>query len=170
MNVANRMDANSRLLLSALADRLVYGDEETFDPADARELARLLPRPSRWQRLAQLLPNFRAEGTLPGTSSAGYAAGVGNVSMRENASSFEIDTRGRRVVRAGQWKLCWSGRSIEIEQVAAGEMDEGRSAQIRFFRGEPVDMRLLNVGSLALGPLVLQSGTFRPWKRPQHAP
>jgi hypothetical protein len=31
-------------------------------------------------------------------------------------------------------------------------------------------MRLLNVGSLSLGPLVLQSGTFRPWKRPQHAP
>ena len=51
--------------------------------------------------------------------SAGFAAGVGNVSVGGDRLKFDLDSQGRRIVRAGQWKLSWAGKSIEIEQVMA---------------------------------------------------
>ena len=44
MNDANGgASANTRLLLSALAERLIYGDGDTFSRQDALDLAALLP-------------------------------------------------------------------------------------------------------------------------------
>ena len=50
MNVQSPSAGQTRLILSTLADRLIFGDPDTFDSADARELASLMPPPSRWQR------------------------------------------------------------------------------------------------------------------------
>jgi hypothetical protein len=97
--------ANDRLLLSAIADRLIFGDAHTFSSDDAQELARLLPVMPGPSFLSRLLPDITAKGSLPGRSTSGSAAGVGNISINDDNFSFDVDSRGRRVVRAGQWKM-----------------------------------------------------------------
>jgi len=160
------MTANDRLLLSALADRLIFGHESTFNLDDARELSRLLPVMPRANILQRLLPDLAVKGSLPGKSASGFAAGVGNVSLNDKTRSFDFDSRGRRVVRAGQWKLMRSGRGIEIEQVMADDGDEGRTALVEFRQDEPVRMCLLTIVEFNIGPLCLATGRFKPWKVP----
>ncbi len=168
MNVQTSTTGQARLVLSALADRLVFGDPDTFDPADARELASLMPRLSWWGRwLSGWLPDVRVKGEMPGTSSAGFAAGVGNVSVGGDRLKFDIDSQGRRIVRAGQWKLSWAGNSIEIEQVMADGMDDGRSALVRFKGGEPVGMDLLATKDVTFGVFTFSRAVFNPWKTPR---
>ena len=76
-----RESANTRMLLSALAERLIYGDGDTFSRQDALDLAELLPSPGGRARLAEWLPDVGVRGSLPGAAAAGFAAGVGNTSM-----------------------------------------------------------------------------------------
>jgi len=156
-----------RLLLSALADRLIFGDPDTFSTEDARELARLLPDVRRWHSfMTDWLPGFSSSVKLPGSSSAGFAAGVGQVSIKGEGRSFEYDSRGRRIVRAGQWKLHRRGAMIQIEQVMSDDMDEGRTAMLTFHPGEPMEMLLLAQVTLSIGPLHIGFARFRPWKVP----
>jgi hypothetical protein len=159
-------NANDRLLLSAIADRLIFGAPHTFSRDDARELARLLPVMPGTGWLSRLLPDISAKGSLPGRSTAGFAAGLGGVSLKGDHFSFDLDSRGRRVVRAGQWKLIRSGQAIEIEQVMADDGDEGRTARVEFRQGEPVRMCLLMATEINIGPLSLAKGQFQPWKVP----
>jgi hypothetical protein len=158
--------SDDRLVLSAIAERLIFDDAETFNPEDARELARLLPVTPAMRWLSRLWPDVVVSGSLPGRSAAGFAAGVGNASFKEDGPSFSLDSRGRRVVRAGQWKLIRIGGNIEIEQVMADDSDEGRTARVDFRRGEPVRMCLLATVGFAIGPLHVSTGRFRPWKVP----
>ena len=144
--------ANTRLLLSALAERLIYGDEDTFSRQDALDLAELLPGPGWRARLAEWLPYVRVRGSLPG-----YAT------MSGAKTAFD---RGRRVVQAGRWKLHRTGVGIEIEQVVASDADEGWYARVEFKRGKPVGLTLLAVVEVSRGPLMTANGRFRPWKRP----
>jgi hypothetical protein len=130
------ISSNDRLLLSAIADRLIFGDEHSFRAEDATELARLLPTMPRANIFQRLLPDLAVKGSLPGRSASGFAAGVGNISLKDNNRSFDFDSRGRRVVRAGQWKLMRSGRGIEIEQVMADDGDDGRTALVEFRPGD----------------------------------
>jgi hypothetical protein len=154
-----------RLLLSALADRLIFGDPQTFDPEDAQELIRLMPHVRRWHSFfTDYLPVFSSKVKLPGSASAGFAAGVGQVSMKGEGRSFEYDSRGRRIVRAGQWKLHRKGYSIQIEQVMSDDMDEGRTAMLDFFPGQPMEMMILRQVTLSIGPLHIGFARFRPWK------
>jgi len=160
--------AADRLLLSALADRLIFGNPDTFNPDDARELARLLPYRRRWHSfITNWLPGFSGKVKLPGSSSAGFAAGVGQVSIKDGGRSFEIDSRGRHVVRAGQWKLSRRGHAIEIEQVMSDDMDDGRTAMLAIYPGDVMEMRLLAQVTLSIGPLHIGLARFRPWKVPE---
>ena len=70
--------ANTRLLLSARAEPLIYGDEETFRRQDALDLAELLPSPGWRARPAEWPRDVGVRGCLPGASAAGFAAGVSN--------------------------------------------------------------------------------------------
>jgi hypothetical protein len=156
-----------RLLLSALADRLVFGDPETFSLDDARELVRLMPDVRRWHSfVTDYLPRFSSTVKLPGKSSAGFAAGVGQVSMKDEGRSFEYDSRGQRIIRAGQWKLHRKGYMIQIEQVMSDDMDEGRTAMLDFHPGGPMSMHLLAQVTISIGPLHIGLARFRPWKVP----
>ena len=139
------------MLLSALEERLIYGDGDTFSRQDAPDLAELLPSPGWRARLAEWLPDVGVRGSLPGASAAGFAAGVGNTSMPGEKITFDLDSRGRRVVRAGQWKLHRTSKGIEIEQVMADDADEGRSARVEFERDEPVRMTLQTVVEFSIG-------------------
>ena len=160
------MYASDRIAISSLAERLVFGDSATFRREDALELARLLPSGQGRGLLSGLLPSVGVKANLPGSSAAGFAAGVGNVAVGGGEISFDVDSRGRRVVRAGQWKICWVGRSIEIEQVMANDSDGGRTARVEFRRGEPVGMSLLSPTEWTFGPFVLATGQFQKWKSP----
>ena len=155
--------ANTRLILSALAERLIYGDEDTFSRQDALDLAELLPGLGWLARLAEWLPYVRVRGSLPGAAAAAFAAGVGNTSMSGAKTTFD---RSRRVVQAGRWKLHRTGVGIEIEQVVASDADEGWYARVEFKRGKPVGLTLLAVVEVSRGPLMTANGRFRPWKRP----
>jgi hypothetical protein len=156
-----------RLLLSALADRLIFGDPEWFSTDDATALARLLPDVRRWHSvITDWLPGFSGKVKLPGSASAGFAAGVGPVSVGDEGRAFEYDSAGRRVVRAGQWKLHRRGSMIQIEQVMSDDTDEGRTAMLDMPPGKPMQMHLLVQVTLSIGPLHIGVGRFRPWKRP----
>src|SRR5690242_10400100 len=121
-----------RLTLSALADRLIYGDDRTFSADDARALWQALSGSPKVSIFAGFF-RFRVQGTTPGFSRVGYSPGVGHTSLRDQ-QKFDYDNRGRAVVRAGQWKLHRERRSVEIEQVMADDSDEGRIARIEYRR------------------------------------
>jgi hypothetical protein len=127
--------APDRIQLAAVVDRLIYGNNTTFDAEDARVLDRLLPDDVRVGFLSRFI-HINLKAKMSG-STQGYAAGVGNVRIPDD-KSFEFDSRGRRIVRAGQWKLCRSGRHIEIEQVMDTEGEKG--AVVRYQRGESTEL------------------------------
>jgi hypothetical protein len=161
------MHASDLMILSAIADRLIFGDPGTFRRDDTLELARLLPSGTGRGLLGGLMPSVAVKAVLPGSSAAGFAAGVGNITVNDEGVSFDVDSRGRWVVSAGQWKICRIGRSIEIEQVTADDADDGRTARVEFKRGgEPARMSLLGTAELTLGPLSFLIGRFHPWKTP----
>jgi hypothetical protein len=160
------MSASDRVALSALAERLIYGDAEKFDPEDARELARLIPVPRRRNFLSGRLPGLIVRGSFPSMSGSGFAAGVGNVSLRGDDISFDYDSRGRWLIRAGQWKIYRYHGAIGIEQVMADESDDARAALLEFSGDEPTRMLLLVQSELSLGPIGIGFGRFKPWKVP----
>jgi hypothetical protein len=160
------MVASDRFVLSALADRLVFGDTETFSRDDARELARLMPAATRWGFLSRLRPDVAIRANIPGQSTVASAAGVGTGRFDSGDREISFDSRGRRVVRAGQWKLLREGRTIEIEQVMADDSDDGRTARIVFRSGEPIRMCLLQTREFGIGRLVFEAGVFCRWKEP----
>jgi len=147
-----------RIQLAAVVDRLIFGHDTTFDAEDARELNRLLPDNVRTGFFGRFL-RVGVKASMSGNTQ-GYAAGVGNVRIADD-KSFEFDSRGRHILRAGQWKLCRCGRDIEIEQVmdAVGE----KGALVRYRRGEPTEM--LRPVFWRLG--FIQIGVLAPWKRPR---
>ena len=111
-----------RIQLAAVVDRLIFGHDTTFDAEDARELDRLLPAEVRAGFFGRFL-RVGVKASMSGNTQ-GYAAGVGNVRIADD-KSFEFDSRGRHILRAGQWKLCRCGRDIEID---AGLAEKARAA------------------------------------------
>lgn len=151
-----------RMLVASIVDRLIYGSPDTFDSADALQLAQIMPRKGF---LTGLGFGVQAKGSMSGGTSQGAAAGVGNVSMRDGDRSFDLDSAAGRMVRAGQWKLVRAPRSIMIDQVM-GDFSEGRTARIDYRGGQPIRMCLVAQVSLVIGPITLHLGRFRPWKTP----
>jgi hypothetical protein len=148
-----------RLQLAAVVDRLIFGHDTTFDAEDARELDRLLPDTVRAGFLGRFL-RVGVKASMSGNTQ-GYAAGVGNVRIPDD-KSFEFDSRGRRILRAGQWKLSRSGRDVEIEQVL--DTDSEKGALVRYRRGEPTEM--LRQVQWALG--FIRVGANAAWKQPRN--
>jgi len=151
-----------RFHLAATVDRLIYGDEETFRTEDALTVLDAMPKPT-WRRF---LPDIGFEMKSPGRSSSGAAAGFGNVTVRGEDRHVEFDSRG--YIRVGQWKLSRGHRYIDIEQVAADSLDDGRSARINFtIRWNVIDMEIKVASYWPLpGGVGIQIGKFVPWKKP----
>ena len=157
-----------RLLIAATVDRLIYASDTTFLAEDARLLLSALP--------AKRVPwiEVGAKGRMSGGSARGFAAGVGNVRIDDDRKRrFDVSSAADAYVRAGQWKLLClhrrRGALVEIEQVMADPIDEGRGARLRFSpAGAPVGMDLRTVRSIKLlfSVLIMQVPTWRPWKIP----
>jgi hypothetical protein len=157
-----------RLLVAAIADRLIFGHPETFQADDARALRDALPS----KRVPWL--EVGAAGKISGGSTQGFAAGVGNVRIKDKDDrQFAVSNAGDTYVRAGQWKLLRQDRGrvpyVEIEQVMASPLDEGRGARIRFTRdGTPAGMDIRHVRSIRVlfSFVTLQLPYWQPWKTP----
>ncbi|HEX3576844.1 MAG TPA: hypothetical protein VHU42_19765 [Rhodopila sp.] len=157
-----------RFVIAAIVDRLIYDSDSTFDPDDARTLLAELPRkPSPWIQLG-------VAGKMSGGSTKGYAAGVGDVRLKDDKDRrFEYTTGGDAYTRAGQWKLMWIGKRarqyVEIEQVMADATDDGRGALISYEPdGTPIrmDIRFNRSFRLFWSPVVIMFPGWKPWKTP----
>ncbi len=155
-----------RFVIAAAVDRLIYGDDAHFDPADARVLLDALPRRrSPWIQLG-------IAGKMSGGSTKGFAAGVGDMSIKdEKDRKFEYSTGAEAYTRAGQWKLMWIGKRtrqyVEIEQVMSDATDDGRGALICYEAdGTPIrmDIRFNRSFSLFWSPVVIMFPGWKPWK------
>ena len=157
-----------RFVIAAAVDRLIYGDDVTFDPVDAGILLDALPRKrSPWIQLG-------VAGRMSGGSVKGFAAGVGDVTVKNDRDrQFQYDSGGDAYTRAGQWKLMWIGKRmrqfVEIEQVMADPTDDGRGALICYDSGgTPIrmDIRFNRSFRLFWSPVVIMVPGWKPWKVP----
>ncbi len=157
-----------RFVLAATVDRLIYADEATFSAADARLLLDALPRRAApWIQLG-------VAGKMSGGSSRGFAAGVGDVQVKdEKDRQFQYSIGGDGYTRVGQWKLMWIGKRsrqfVEIEQVMADATDEGRGALICYkLDGTPthMDIRFNRSFRLFWSPVVVMFPGWKSWKLP----
>ena len=157
-----------RFVIAATVDRLIYGNEETFDPDDAKVLLQALPRKrSPWIQLG-------IAGRMSGGSTKGFAAGVGDIAIKDDKErQFQYTTSNDAYTRAGQWKLMWVGKGtrqyVEIEQVMADATDDGRGALLCFDAdGTPLRMEIRFNRSFRLfwSPVVIMIPGWKPWKTP----
>jgi hypothetical protein len=110
---------------------------------------------------------------MSGGSRKGFAAGVGDVRIKDKERQFEYSSASDAYSRAGQWKLMWIGRRgrqfVEIEQVMADVTDEGRGAMICYdASGDPfrMDIRVNRSFRLFWTPMLVVIPGWRPWKVP----
>jgi hypothetical protein len=157
-----------RFVIAAAVDRLIYGDDTTFSADDAKVLLDALPRKrTPWLQLG-------IAGKMSGGSTKGFAAGVGDVSIKDGKDrQFEYMSGGDSYTRAGQWKLMWVGKRthqyVEIEQVMSDATDDGRGALICYDGdGTPVrmDIRFNRSFRLLWSPVVIMFPGWKPWKTP----
>jgi hypothetical protein len=155
-----------RIQIATIIDALIYGNAAAFSRAGAMELYNLLPAPARGIRaVLGSLMSFQARGTVQGGATQGVAAGAGGVSVSESDRAFDYDSRGRSVLRIGQWRVYRLYRSVEIEQVTA-DGDAGRAVLIQYRGGEPTGMRILSSVAFNLGGWSIIFARYRPWKVP----
>ena len=157
-----------RFVIAAAVDRLIYDNDTDFNAEDARLLLDSLPRkPSPWIQLG-------IAGKMSGGSTKGFAAGVGDVSIKDDKDrQFQYNSSEGAYTRAGQWKLLWIGKRtrqyVEIEQVMADATDDGRGALICYEAdGTPVrmDIRFNRSFRLFWSPVVVMFPGWKPWKTP----
>ena len=157
-----------RFVVAATVDRLIYDNETTFSVEDARVLLDAVPhKRSPWIQLG-------VAGKMSGGSSRGFAAGVGDLQIKDDKErQFRYSTGSDAYTRAGQWKLMWIGKRtrqyIEIEQVMADATDDERGALICFdSTGMPLrmDIRYNRSFRLFWSPVVIMFPGWKPWKTP----
>lgn len=168
MRIDSERSMPDRFLIAAIADRLIYDSDTSFSADDARALLDEVPRTSSpWLQLG-------IAGKMSGGSSRGFAAGVGDVTIKDKQDrQFEYNSANDAYTRAGQWKLLWIGKRarqyIEIEQVMADATDEGRGALICYHAdGTPVRMDIRHNRSFRIlwSPVVVVIPGWKPWKTP----
>lgn len=157
--------APDRFQITAVIDRLIYESEETFARGDAISLRALLPKLPAKRSFSDWL-QIGVKGSTTSGSMSGEAAGFGHVQLDGEKKSFEFESASGRTVRAGQWKIRRDRESIEIEQVMANEIDEGRSVLIHFEGEEPIRMDLLVARQISLWRVSLRFFKYQPWKTP----
>jgi hypothetical protein len=157
-----------RFLIAATVDRLIYGNDTTFSADDARLLLSALPRKrSPWIQ-------FGVAGRMSGGSTRGFAAGVGDIRMKDDRDrQFQYSTGADAYTRAGQWKLMVINKRnrqlVEIEQVMSDMADEGRGALLYFGPGSTplrMDIRFNRSFRLLWSPVVIVIPSWKPWKTP----
>ncbi|MEA1648792.1 hypothetical protein UAJ10_07155 [Nitrospirillum sp. BR 11164] len=157
----SELSISQRLVIGALVDRIVFGEEDVFSSRDAAELHRLLP--------ATGIAKFSFEGTFSGPASqGGFAAGVGDVQL-DGEKQVRVKAGGGREVRAGQWRLSCNRRCIQIVQVMGDDGNEGRACLLRFHRdGRPRDLmgRVTRALHIPWTPISVAFGTWAYWKAP----
>ena len=156
-----------RFKVSALVERLIYASDRTFSRSDAISLLEMIPPQMLRKGWSDWL-QVSAHRSAASRGLMGHAAGAGNIKISTNDGSFDVDSAGRHVIRAGQWKVYATSKTIEIQQVMASEIDEGRSALIRFRNREPIRMDILVPLEIPLGFLTITVGKYRPWKTVEH--
>lgn len=156
----------NRFVIAALVDRLIYDSDTAFAAEDAATLLAAIPhrRAPRFE--------FGIAGKMKGGSSRGYAPGVGDVKIDDQKDkAFAYSTADGAYIRAGQWKLLWArsrqGQTIEIEQVMADVIDEGRGARIHYDQANrPVAMDIRFNRAFRFFFIVVMVPGWRPWKTP----
>jgi hypothetical protein len=165
---------NDRFILTAIVDRIIFEEEQTFREADAEELLHILPPPSLWRHI-RLPVAMTVKGSITGSQTESYAAGVGNVSVPEQTKIFEFDSRSGRTVRVGQWKIrhvagFWAALrglvKIEIEQVATDGGLDGKAATMEYAGGRPVRLLQQVPQSGEFGQYIVTRVMSVPWKTP----
>ncbi|WP_139341767.1 hypothetical protein [Roseomonas mucosa] len=163
-----------RWVATGLVDRLIYESETTFHAEDALALLSLLPRKTWIARLRELLPGVKVNASVPGKQVTGSSASGGEIMGRSEDRKYEFDSRGRHVLRAGQWKiyrfdaLFRPVSEITIVKVLS-EMEEGDSVGIRFLAGQPVAMTRPTKPYewlVPLTPLIMSVARSVLWKKP----
>jgi hypothetical protein len=141
------LSVNERMCLAATIDRLIYGDDTTFDLADAAELLRLAPPM-----------------TFLSVASTVVSVSVGNA----------FDSRGRSLMRVGQWKLhnntsifqLWRGIvSFEIAQIAGDRNNERRVVRLRYRSGQAIGMFLQTIKPIVTFPILTLATATIPRER-----
>lgn len=156
------------MVLAAIIDRLIYGDSKTFRVEDAADLLRIAQLPR-----SRGLLDFRLFAARGSGRSQGFAAGVGNVEVKDDKAPIEIDSKAARTLRVGQWKVRDVSpvnrriRHIEIEQMmAAGDPEDELSARVVYRDGVPLVMELSSPWIFRLFNVALGLERYVPWKRP----
>lgn len=167
-NECDRYTMVDRFVIAATVDRLIYESEATFAADDARLLLDAIPhKPSPWLQLG-------FAGKMSGGSTKGYAAGVGDVKIKDDKDrTFEYRTSNDVYTRAGQWKMMWIGKRarqyIEIEQVMADAFDEGRGVMIAYdLAGTPLsmDIQYNRAFRILWSPVTVVIPGWKSWKTP----
>ena len=152
-----------RSTLSALANCLIFDGGDTFRRIHAMELARLLPIMSS---RAAWHTSHTSSNIMRRTSPKPSFDCIHNVTRGEEAYFFDLDRRGRQVVRAGQWQFHRTSTAIEIEQITAAHVAERRTARLEMDGDEPTRLSLLMATARRIGPFSFSKDAFRPWKVP----
>ncbi|UEM18485.1 hypothetical protein JL100_015295 [Skermanella mucosa] len=158
-----------KLTVAAVLDRIVFAEPDTFDAADGRLLAALIPERRRRLFGASIAAK------MPGGTTSGSAAGVGSVDLKNDDREFTAEVGADDFVRVGQYKLLRDRDGIEIWQVMSDTLDdEPKGALLRLdSAGEPTALLMFAPRRLRLpfliGNLILQRAGWRDWKRPVRA-
>ena len=157
-----------RFVIAAIVDRLIYDDDTTFSPDDARALLAALPRkPSPWIQLG-------VAGKMSGGSSQGLRRGRRrHPAEGRQGSPVRIHHRWRRVHPGRPMEADVDRQAhrqyVEIEQVMADATDDGRGALISYEPdGTPIrmDIRFNRSFRLFWSPVVIMFPGWKPWKTP----
>lgn len=160
------MEQAARLEAMAIIGRLT-ADGETFDRADADRLREILP-PSAEARFF----SFKSRYSGPGTRLSGHAAGLGDVSMRQDVDWSAGRDNG---VRIGSWLVTRHKHAVEIADMWA-ETNFGKPNQtcrVVYRGGTAVRMDMEQPRTVSV-PLPFTKarmhlsigGFWAPWKTP----
>ena len=170
----HKPSVNDRMVLAAIVDRIIFGQDATFQAADAEELLRILPPPSLRRHL-RLPFEFSGKAKMTSSRSSGYAAGIGNVSVPGGERSYEFDSRAGRMVRAGQWRIqheagffdALRGKvKLNVEQYGTEGGLDGKGATLEYEGQRPVRLLQHVPRSVQFGVLTITVVTSVPWKTP----
>jgi hypothetical protein len=92
--------------------------------------------------------------------------------MEGDKINFDLDSRGKPCLRAGQWRI-YRGDSlvpfvciVTIEQVMATDEGDERTVYLNFFRGRPTRMLLAKAAEFRIGSFSFGVVAAREWKLP----
>lgn len=153
-----------KMTVAAALDRIIYDDPETFRKEDAEFLRDIIPiQRKRW---------FGASisAKMPGGTTSGHAAGIGNVEMKDDGKEFNAEYGTDQCIRVGQYKLSRDSEGIQIWQMMTDQSDdEPKGALLAFTQfGMPAELMVFAPYRmripLLVGSISFQRQGWKPWK------